>query len=314
MKNILIIGGGGYVGTELINYLHKKKFKIKCLDTFWFSTSINKKVKKIKLDVRKNIFKSFKDIDVVINLAYLSNDPLCEINARDTWEIGPLANYYILEACLKYKIKKYIFASSGSIYGLKKEKKVTEKLSLDPITDYNKSKMICEKVILSYKDKIKTVILRPATVCGFSKRLRLDLVLNIFCYQAFFKKKITVFGGNQVRPLLHIKDMVYTYEYFIKNNITGIFNVGFENIKISKIAKEVQKIIPCKIVSLKSNDPRSYRMNSDKLTRTGFKPKHNFKDAIIDLKNSFEGGFKPSDENWNLTWLLKKKVIEKSAR
>ena len=314
MKNILIIGGGGYVGTELTNYLHNKKFTIICLDTFWFSTSINKKVKKIKLDVRKNIFKSFKDIDVVINLAYLSNDPLCEINARDTWEIGPLANYYILEACLKYKIKKYIFASSGSIYGLKKEKKVTEKLSLDPITDYNKSKMICEKVILSYKDKIKTVILRPATVCGFSKRLRLDLVLNIFCYQAFFKKKITVFGGNQVRPLLHIKDMVYTYEYFIKNNITGIFNVGFENIKISKIAKEVQKIIPCKIVSLKSNDPRSYRMNSDKLTRTGFKPKHNFKDAIIDLKNSFEGGFKPSDENWNLTWLLKKKVIEKSAR
>ena len=311
---LLITGGCGYVGTELINYLHKKKFKIKCLDTFWFSTSINKKVKKIKLDVRKNIFKSFKDIDVVINLAYLSNDPLCEINARDTWEIGPLANYYILEACLKYKIKKYIFASSGSIYGLKKEKKVTEKLSLDPITDYNKSKMICEKVILSYKDKIKTVILRPATVCGFSKRLRLDVVLNIFSYQAFFKKKITVFGGNQVRPLLHIKDMVYTYEYFIKNNITGIFNVGFENIKISKIAKEVQKIIPCKVVSLKSNDPRSYRMNSDKLIRTGFKPKYNFKDAIIDLKNSFEGGFKPSDENWNLTWLLKKKVIEKSAR
>ncbi len=314
MKKILIIGGGGYVGTELINYLSKKKFNIVCLDTFWFSTSINKKVKKIKLDIRKNNFNSFKGIDVVINLAYLSNDPLCEINARDTWEIGPLANYYILEACLKYKVKKYIFASSGSIYGLKKERKVTEELGLDPITDYNKSKMICEKVIQSYKDKIDTVILRPATVCGFSKRLRLDVVLNIFSYQAFFKKKITVFGGNQVRPLLHIKDMICAYEYFIKNNITGIFNIGFENIKISKIAKEVKKIIPCEIVSYKSNDPRSYRMNSEKLLKVGFKPKHNFKDAIKDLKISFENGFKPTKQNWNLNWLLKKKVIKKSAK
>ena len=314
MKNILIIGGGGYVGTELIEYLSKKKYKITCLDTFWFSSSLDKKVKKIKLDIRENIFNSFKNKDVVINLAYLSNDPLCEINARDTWEIGPLANYYILEACLKYKVKKYIFASSGSIYGLKKEKKVTEELGLDPITDYNKSKMICEKVILSYKDKIKSVILRPATVCGFSKRLRLDVVLNIFSYQAFFKKKITIFGGKQIRPLLHIKDMIYCYEYFIKKNITGIFNVGFENVKILDIAKEVQKIIPCDIISLKSNDPRSYRMNSDKLINTGFKPKHNFRDAISDLKDNFTNGFIPSEENWNLNWLLKKKVIKKSAK
>lgn len=313
-KNILIIGGAGYVGTELCNFLVQKKYNIKCLDTFWFKSELNKKIKKIKVDIRERKFDSFKNVDVVINLAYLSNDPLCEINARDTWEIGPLSNYYILEACLKHKVKKYIFASSGSIYGLKKEKKVIENLGLDPITDYNKSKMICEKVILSYKDRIKTVILRPATVCGFSKRLRLDVVLNIFSYQAFFKKKITIFGGNQIRPLLHIKDMVYAYEYFIKKNITGIFNIGFENIKISEIAKEVKKIIPCKIVSLKSNDPRSYRMNSDKLIRTGFKSRHNFKDAIMDLKNSFENGFKVSGENWNLNWLLKKKVIKKSAK
>jgi nucleoside-diphosphate-sugar epimerase len=225
-----------------------------------------------------------------------------------------LANYYILEACLKYKIKKYIFASSGSIYGLKKEKQVTEKLGLDPITDYNKSKMICEKVILAYKEKIKTVILRPATVCGFSNRLRLDVVLNIFCYQAFFNKEITILGGDQVRPLLHIKDMLNAYEFFIKKNNTGVFNVGFENVKVANIAKEVQKIIPCKITSLKSNDPRSYRMNSEKIIKHGFKPMYNFKDAILDLKNSFEKGFKPSDQNWNLKWLLQKKIIVKNDK
>lgn len=313
MKKILIIGGAGYVGTLLSNYLIKKNYSVICLDTFWFKTNLHKKIKKINSDIRDRKFESFKNVDIVINLAYLSNDPLCEINARDTWEIGPLSNYYILEACLKYKVKKYIFASSGSIYGLKNEKNVTEDLGLDPITDYNKSKMISEKVILSYQDKIKTVILRPATVCGFSERLRLDVVLNIFSYQAFFNKKITILGGNQVRPLLHIKDMICAYEFFIKKNITGIFNVGFENVKILNIAKEVQKIIPCKLITLKSNDPRSYRMNSEKLLKLGFKPKYNFKDAIKDLNLEFKKGFKPTDDNWNLKWLLKNKIIKKSV-
>lgn len=311
MKKILIIGGAGYIGTELSNYLSKKKFNITCLDVFWFKSKLQKKIKKIKLDIRDNIFSSFKNCDVVINLAYLSNDPLCEINARDTWESGPLANYYIMEACLKYKVKKYIFASSGSIYGIKKEKKVTEKLGLDPITDYNKSKMICEKVIQSYKGKIKTVILRPATVCGFSQRLRLDVVLNLFCYQAYFKKKITILGGNQTRPILHIKDMIRAYEFFINKNLTGIFNVGFENIKLNTLAQSIKKIIPCKIVKKKTNDPRSYRMNSDKIMKYGFKPKYNSGNAIKDLKINFEKGFKPSDQNWNLKHLLKNKKISK---
>ena len=173
--------------------------------------------------------------------------------------------------------------------------------------------MICEKVIENYKEKIKTVILRPATVCGDSDRLRLDVVLNLFCYQAFFKKKINILGGNQVRPLLHINDMVNCYEFFIKRNITGTYNVGFENLSVRNIANSVKKIIPSKIIIKKSNDPRSYRMNSDKLLSVGFKQKFNHIDAIIDLKNKFQSGFKPSEENWNLNWLLKKKVIKKSG-
>ena len=312
-KNILVIGGGGYVGTELCNYLASKKYNVKSIDTFWFKNFLNKKkVDIIKQDLRDRKFENlFKNQSVVINLAYLSNDPLCEINARDTWEIGPLANYYILEACLKYNVKKYIFASSGSIYGLKKEKKVTENLGLDPITDYNKSKMICEKVILSYRNKIKTIILRPATVCGFSKRMRLDTVLNLFCYQAYFKKKITILGGNQIRPLLHLKDMVRAYEFFIKKNYDGIFNIGFENISVKNLAQNVKKVIPCKIRIKKSNDPRSYRMNSDKVMKIGFKPKYNHKDVIVELSQVFKKRFKPSELNWNLNWLLKKGIIKK---
>ena len=159
MQRILIIGGAGYIGTLLSNYLILKNKKITVLDNFWFGDFLDKKVKKIKKDVRRLSQKDFKNQDIVINLAYLSNDPLCEINGRDTWEIGPLSTYQQLDFSVKSGIKKYIFASSGSIYGLKKEKNVTEDLGLDPITDYNKSKMICEKVVEAFKEKISTTIL-----------------------------------------------------------------------------------------------------------------------------------------------------------
>jgi nucleoside-diphosphate-sugar epimerase len=308
--NILIIGGAGYVGTNLCNYLSKKDFTVTCLDTFWFGDFLNKNVKKIKADIRTFNFERIGKYDCVIDLAYLSNDPLCEVDARHTWESGPLAVYKILEFCKKRKIKKFIFASSGSIYGLKKEKHVTEELGLDPLTDYNKSKMICEKVVESYNKDLNTVIVRPATVCGISPRLRLDVVLNLFCYQAFFKKKISVLGGKQTRPLVNIKDMVRSYEFFLnKKNLSGCFNLGFENKTVKQIALDVKKIIPCDISFLKSNDNRSYRINSDKILRAGFRPEFNSADAVYDLKNIFDNNFKPSQINWNLNWLSKKKYI-----
>jgi nucleoside-diphosphate-sugar epimerase len=193
---------------------------------------------------------------------------------------------------------------------LKKEKHVTEELGLDPLTDYNKSKMICEKVVESYNKDLNTVIVRPATVCGISPRLRLDVVLNLFCYQAFFKKKISVLGGKQTRPLVNIKDMVRSYEFFLnKKNLSGCFNLGFENKTVKEIALDVKKIIPCDIAFLKSNDNRSYRINSNKILKFGFRPKFNSIDAIHDLKNIFDNNFKPSEINWNLNWLSKKKYI-----
>jgi len=307
--NILIIGGAGYIGTNLCNYLIQKNFNITCLDTFWFGNFLNKRVKKIKADIRNFNFESLGKFDCVIDLAYLSNDPLCEVDARHTWESGPLAVYKILEFCKKRKIKKFIFASSGSIYGLKKEKKVTEELGLDPLTDYNKSKMICEKVVESYNKNLNIIIIRPATVCGSSPRLRLDVVLNLFCYQAYFKKKISILGGKQTRPLVNINDMVRSYEFFINKNLTGCFNLGFENKTVKQIALDVRKIIPCDVSFLKSNDNRSYRINSDKILRAGFRPKFNSIDAIYDLKNIFDNNFKPSQINWNLNWLSKKKYI-----
>ena len=308
-KNILIIGGAGYIGTELCNYLVNKKYNVTCLDTFWFGNFLDKKVKKIKCDIRNLKSDIFKKRDVVINLAYLSNDPLCEINARGTWEIGPLATHFIMENCIKHKVKKFIILLRKYLW-FKKEKKVTENLGLDPITDYNKSKMITEKVVNSYSDKISTIILRPATVCGFSKRLRLDVVLNLFCYQAMFEKRINILGGKQIRPLVSIKDMVRCYEFFINSKHTGTFNVGFENQSVSEIAKTVSNLFNCKIEIKKSNDPRSYRIDSSKLIKLGFKPLYNHIDAAKDLKFAFQKKFKPSLINWNLKWLLDKKIIK----
>jgi nucleoside-diphosphate-sugar epimerase len=312
MKKILITGGAGYVGTELCNYLAKKNYDITAVDTFWFEDKLDANVKKIKSDIRNLDIKIFKKIDCVIHLAYLSCDNSCEINAKETWEIGPLSLYSMLEGCVKYKVKKFIFASSGSIYGLKNENKVTEELGLEPLTDYNKSKMICEKVLNSYSKKIKTVVLRPGTVCGFSKRLRLDLLVNIFAYQAYFNKKINVNGGKQIRPIINIKDLVNAYEFFVKKNITGTFNVSYANKSVLEIAKMVSKIIPAKILLKRTLDPRSYRMDNSKLKKTGLNLNYNIESAIYELKKLFIKGFKPSEKNWNIKWLLKNNFVDKN--
>lgn len=311
-KKILITGAGGYIGTELCNSLIEKNYNIVGVDTFWFGNKLNKKVKIIKSDIRALNRNTFKNVDTVIHLAYLSCDPLCEINARETWESGPLGLYHILEGCKKHKVKKFIFASSGSIYGIKKEKKVTEELGLEPMTDYNKSKMICEKVLDTYKDKMKIINLRPGTVCGASKRLRLDLLINIFAYQAYFNKTIQVNGGSQIRPVVNIKDMVLAYEFFLKKNISGTFNISCENKSVLQIAKMVTKIIPAKIKIIKNLDPRSYRMDSTKAKKIGFKTKFSINDAINDLNKIFKKGLKKSDIYWNIKWLLKHKLIRKN--
>ncbi len=313
MKKILVIGGAGYIGTELCNKLaNYKQYKIACLDTFWFGNYLSSKVKIIKADMRNIKDKHIKGFDTVIHLAYLSNDPMCQLNGRETWESGPLAIYSILEKCKNNNVKHFIFASSGSVYGIKKEKKVTENLSLKPISDYNKSKMICEKVLESYKKFFKTTVIRPATVCGFSKRLRLDVVLNLFCYQAYFKKKINILGGSQIRPILHIKDMISIYEFILKKELIGTFNAGFENISIKALANKISKYTGAKLVFKKSNDPRSYRMNSDKIIKKGYKSKYNYDDAIKELLNEFKNGYITTNKEWNIDWVTKNKYVKKS--
>jgi len=213
-----------------------------------------------------------------------------------------------LKKLIENNVKQFIYASSGSVYGVKEEPRVTEDLSLLPISDYNKTKMIGERVLLSYKDKITIQCIRPATVCGYSPRMRLDLSVSMLTMQALTKGKITVFGGQQTRPNIHMNDMIGVYLHFLKlgDKELGIFNAGFENISILDIAKKITKVVPAEIEVTESNDPRSYRQDSTKLLNTGFTPKYTVGDGIKDVIDACRnGGLRDNDQFYNMRTMQK---------
>ena len=308
--NILITGGCGYTGTVLTNSLLKKGHKVTVVDTEWFGNYLkkNKNLKVIKEDIRNQNKINLAGIDTVVHLANIANDPGAELNPNLSWEVNVLATQKLTENAIANKVKQIIFASSGSVYGVKTEDQVTEDLSLVPISTYNKTKMIAERVLKSYENEIKIHSIRPATVCGFSPRMRLDVSVNMFVFQALKYKSLTVFGGQQVRPNIHIKDLINTYIHFIDNPnlLAGPYNAGFENLKIIDIAKKVSNIIPSKIEVLDNNDPRSYRQNSDKLVSTGFKREFSVDDAIKEIIEKYEKKeFKESDKCYTVKWMKK---------
>jgi nucleoside-diphosphate-sugar epimerase len=235
----------------------------------------------------------------------VANDPCGDLDPKLTWEISALATMQLADKAARIGIRQFIYASSGSVYGIKEEEQVTEDLVLNPISEYNKTKMVSERVLLSYADKMKVQIIRPATVCGYSPRMRLDVAVNMLTMQALSKGKITVFGGKQVRPNIHIDDITDVYLHLIDHpDVCGIYNAGFENISILDIAKLVTKHVPAKISVTESNDPRSYRVNSDKLLATGFTPKKSVEDAIREICERYnEGTLKNEDRFNNLKWM-----------
>lgn len=291
--NFLITGGCGYIGSRVTQHLLKLKHRVLVYDSFWFGNSLmkHKNLKVIKGDVRNFDKLNIRNIDTIIHLANVANDPTVELNPTLSWEINVLAAKIISDHAINNKVKKLIFFSSGSVYGLKKEKKVTEDLKLNPISVYNKTKMIAERVFLSFQDKMDITCLRPATVCGVSDRLRLDVTVNKLTFDGFYKGKIFVDGGKQVRPNIHIEDIVRIIDHFAlskKKFKHNIYNIGFENLSILQIANMIKDSLGAKIIINKSKDIRSYRQDSSRLLRTGFKPKYNVDYAIQQLTNYFK--------------------------
>jgi nucleoside-diphosphate-sugar epimerase len=304
--NVLVVGGAGYVGAVLVPKLLKAGHKVKVLDLFLYGMDLCEGAEKIKADVRDlaAVEKAVQGVDTVIHLACISNDPSFELDP----ELGKQINFDcfepLVQAAKKAGVKRFIYASSSSVYGVSEIPNVDESHPLKPLTDYSKFKMMCEKVLPKYQsDDFTVLILRPATVCGYSPRLRLDLTVNILTSHAIANGKITVFGGAQKRPNIHIEDMADLYINCLdypKEKIQGkIFNAGYQNKTVAEIAElvrgVVQKEVPSRpkveIVTSPSNDNRSYHITSDKITKElGFKPRRTIEDAVLSLVNAFKEG------------------------
>ncbi len=309
MRSILITGGAGYVGIELTKSLLASGNLVHIVDTFWFGDNLrpHPNLKKYKMDIREfDPPEELEKIDTVIHLASIANDPSADLDPSLSWEIGCLGSLKVLQWAASKSVNNFIVASSGSVYGVSSEPKVTEEVKLIPISIYNQVKMVKERIALSYKDKMNIVILRPATVAGISDRQRLDLAVNALTFSALNKKCITLFGGNQIRPHVHIRDLIAAYEFFIPGEHSGIFNIGFENISILELGRRINKITGADIKTVPSNDPRSYRLNSEKILGLGFIPKYTVNDAIFELIAKFKSGeLTDNPMYYNINWLKK---------
>jgi nucleoside-diphosphate-sugar epimerase len=306
INKIYITGGAGYVGAILVPRLLKEGYTITVIDLMMYGESVlepNEKLTVIKGDIRDIdlLKKNIPGHDAVIHLACISNDPSFELNP----ELGKSINLDAFEPLVAISkeagVQRFIYASSSSVYGVKEEKDVHEEMSLEPLTDYSKFKADCEKIIAKYQsDVFTTVTIRPATVCGYSPRQRLDVVVNILTNLAYHKREISVFGGKQLRPNIHIADMADAYLTLLrapKEKITGeIFNAGFENQTVLELAETVQKVIgdDVKLIETTTNDNRSYHISSKKIAeKLGFVPSHTIQEAVEDLKVAFEKGLLP---------------------
>lgn len=304
---ILVTGSCGYKGSVLIPKLLMAGHSVLAMDIQWFGNELpsHQNLTVLKQDVRNTHEIDLSGVDAIIHLASVANDPCGDLNPKLTWEISALATMQLADKAAKEGVKHFIYASSGSVYGVKEEEQVTEDLSLEPISEYNKTKMVSERVLLSYADKMVVQIVRPATVCGLSPRMRLDVAVNMLTMQALKNKKITVFGGNQARPNIHIEDITDLYMFLLaRPDVQGIYNAGFENITILDIANRIVDKIGAEVVVTPSNDPRSYRINSDKLLATGFKPKYSVADAINQITDAYHTAKLEDNDRWyNLKWM-----------
>jgi nucleoside-diphosphate-sugar epimerase len=305
----MITGGAGYVGSRLVPQLLADGHKVTVLDLYLYGDVFQNlpdrsNLTEVKGDIRNiaDVKRALQGCDAVIHLACISNDPSFDLDP----DLGKSINFDcfqpMVRAAKEMGVERFIYASSSSVYGIKEEDNVTEDLALQPLTDYSKFKAMCEDVLDAEATPDFTVLtIRPATVCGYGPRLRLDLSVNILTNHAITNRKIRVFGGSQKRPNIHIDDMVDVYRLALRKDAKaihrGVYNAGYENHTIMQIAEMVRDTIgqDVEIETTPTNDLRSYHISSEKIRRElGFVPRHSIADAVSDLKAAFDKGLVPN--------------------
>lgn len=336
--HVLVTGGAGYVGSALVPELVRQGYTVTVFDTFWFwnspqeylqatglETSANVHLVQGDLRSKEDLAKALKGADSVIHLACISNDPSSELDHVFTHDVNYTGSVLLIDMAKRAGVRRFIYASSSSVYGIKKEPNVTEDLPLEPLTQYSRLKVEIEHYLLYKLDELNAgsfhgVIIRPSTVCGYSPRQRLDVVVNILTSSAVNTGKIKVLGGDQLRPNIHIKDMVRAYLLLLQAPVEKInkkvYNAGYENLKVIEIAKLVQSVVGNVGMDVQeTNDPRSYHVCSDKIkNELGFSTKHTVREAILELKEAFDKQLiYPDDERWynmkRMKHLLDQKMV-----
>jgi nucleoside-diphosphate-sugar epimerase len=307
VMKLLVTGGCGYVGTKLTEaLLARTPHDVTVLDVMWFGNRLaaHPRLTVQSMDVRQIDEIDLAPYDTIFHLANIANDPSVELNPYASWEVNVLAGMRLIDRAARQGVRQFIYASSASVYGLKSEPKVTEDLELFPLSEYNKTKMVAERVVQSYADQMITTIIRPATVCGWSPRMRLDVVVNMLTMQALTRGSVTVLGGDQTRPNIHIDDLVDLYLFAFEKRLAGVFNAGFENLKVMDIARLVTKDVPASIDVKPSNDPRSYSVCSDRLLAAGFTPTRNVSAAVAEMTAAYrEGRLSDDPVCYNVRWM-----------
>ncbi len=325
-KSVFITGGAGYCGSRLVPMLLKKGYKVTVYDILFFGDKFlpkeNKNLTLIKGDLRDHskLKESCKNHEVFVHLACISNDASFVLDEKLSTSINLEAFEPMVKASKDAGNKRFIYASTSSVYGISKEKDVKEDHPLVPLTLYNKYKGMCEPTLFKYTDEnFEGVVYRPATVCGYAPRLRLDLSVNILTNHAVNNNKIKVFGGSQLRPNLHIQDYCDVVELLINSDRSKIqnqiFNVGYQNFSIGELANIVKKVVEnefpekgkIEIETTKSDDNRSYHINSDKIKEIlGFKPKYTIEDAVKELCQNFKNGLIKNSFNDDIYFNIKR--------
>lgn len=290
-------GGGGYLGSVLTEKLLAKGYSVRLLDPLWYGTEpidpyrSNPKFELVQEDMRNllSTVRSLVGVDAVIHLASIVGMPASSIEPKTSEEINYLATKNIAELCQIHEIETYIFASTCSVYGAQPDKLITEKSPTNPLDFYAKHKFLSERAV-GWLNRAPTV-LRFGTLFGLSPRMRFDLVINLFIAQALAGDTLTVHGGKQYRPFLHVADAADSLIFALENNLTGTYNVITENSTIEQVAKQMQDITGCTInVSSEIQDARDYRVSAKKINQMGFIPKMSLKHAFTEIKEAFKDG------------------------